>query len=117
MSGMFGRRLWLWASALSLVVIVSGLVLSRGMGGPLASCEAWARSAPRYDPRQEPEGWSRILTFSHEGEELRFGGIHGHYWRWLDPEEGRICGLHYNTDKIHASGVDDGRLLYAVEGR
>lgn len=112
-----GRRVRLWASALGLVLIAAALVLSRGIGGPPSACEAWARSAPRYDPRRAPEGWNRTLAFSYEGDELRFGGIHGHYWRWLDQEEGRICGLHYNTDKVHASGVDDGRLLYAVEGR
>jgi len=108
---------WLWTGVAAVVLIGSGLVLSHVLSGTAASCERWARSAPAYDPRSAPEGWSRILTFTYEGETLRFGGIHGHYWRWLDEDEGRICGLHYNTDKIHASGVDDGRLLYAVEGR
>lgn len=111
-----GSKLWYVIGATAIVLIVLGAMVIHGLRGSSASCVSWARSAPAYDPRREPEGWSRILTVPYEGETLRFGGIHGHYWRWLDRDEGRICGLHYNTDKIHATGVDDGRLLYAVEG-
>jgi len=121
------NKTWVWiaaaaaalaalcAAAAGLGATPAGLLASLGAGAQ-ESCEQWARSAPPFDPRTPPEGWQRIVAFTYEGELLRFGGIHGHYWRWLDPEEGRICGLHYNTDKVHASGVADGRLLYAVEG-
>ncbi len=79
-------------------------------------CATWFRDVPRYDPGAPPNGWTRLIVGTMDGEQIVYGNIPGHYWR-LTPDPDVICGLHYNTGHTSATGEHSDALLYIVEGR